>query len=144
MKHSKIVFLLFIATIFSFSCSKSDDSGDLDASNLPQLIVGVWQFTSSATNGTADALEGCDSSLLIEFAENMDFGQIEYSGEQCDMPTQSIGTYSLSGSTITITLPQGSASGNVVSISGNTFTIEVADGQNTYRETYTKIQSSPD
>ena len=140
MQNSKIVFLLFIVTIFSFSCSKSDDSDDADASNFPELIVGVWQFTSSTTNGTADTLEGCDSSELIEFATNMDFGQVEFSGAQCDMPTQSIGTYTLSGKTVTITLPQGSVSGEIVSLNQNTLSIQVSDGQNTFSLTYTKKQ----
>lgn len=124
MKKLSVLFLLFVTII---SCKKSDDAASVTPT--VQNLIGSYKQTGAVIqvgslpsvnvwNTTSGFYEACEMDDVITLAANNVF-TVTDAGVQCSPSSSGTGTWSVSGSTITI---QGSTA-TVESFTGTTLVL---------------------
>ena len=134
MKKIIILFVFTLVSVLNFtSCSNDDDS----PSPATDSIVGKWNFSKLST--TIDGVTspefdyddndpGCPKDFL-EFKTGGVFNEGEYSGSSCVLDSSS-GTWTQSGSTITITEGTDVITVQLVSVTSTTLKVKVTETDN--------------
>ena len=134
------VFALFLGLVFT-SCSKDDSPSSASAS-----VMGKWSFSkmSFTSNGVTspevdyDGNEpGCTKNY-IEFKTAGVYNEADYSGTTCVLDL-SVGTWSQTGSQLTITADGTPTSVEIISVTSTTLKVKVKDGNDSGNVTFVKI-----
>jgi hypothetical protein len=134
------VFALFLGVVFT-SCSKDDSPSSASAS-----LVGKWNYSkiSFTINGVTspeidydDDEPGC-SKDYIEFKTAGVYNEGDYSGTTCVLDL-TVGTWSQTGSQLTITADGTPAALEVLSITSSTLKVKVKEGADSGTVTFVKI-----
>ncbi|GAA4273796.1 lipocalin family protein [Aquimarina gracilis] len=143
------VFILLIAATFT-SCSSDDDAPGISEANL----IGTWQWTAAAENGTPETLDECDLQDTYEFRTDGTLVSIFYNSTVtngqtiCNGPNTDEFKWSLSGETLTFTFDGGTVTetetATITTLNGDTLMIEYRDEETpgeitVYTETYRKL-----
>lgn len=138
---TSFVFALFLGVVFS-SCSKDDSP----SSSSSASVVGKWNFSkmSFTINGTTspemdydDNEPGCTKNY-IEFKTAGVYNEAEYSGTTCVLDL-TVGTWSQSGSQLTISADGTPTSVEVLSVTSTMLKVKVKDGTDSSTVTFVKI-----
>lgn len=147
MKKSLILSAFILVSVLNFtSCSSEDVSSPTAATDE---LVGKWNFSKFSTsfNGVTtpeldydDNEPGCPKDYL-EFKTGGVFNNGEYSGSTCVLDSES-GTWTQSGSTITITEGTDVFTAQLVSVTSSELKLKVTETDNgitiTVNLTFTK------
>jgi len=154
---TQVVAIMAVILVTLIACGKSDSGGSADNKNL----IGTWKFESMTIDGVPKsldepkkgyidkALENCNVKPFFVFTDKevtftnsskyYDINKVLY---KCDLETKK-GSYSVSGSTISIIWEDKSGGSATISIVGNklTFTSPVEDDKgNKHTSTITFIK----
>jgi hypothetical protein len=134
------VFALFLGLVFT-SCSKDDSPSSASAS-----VVGKWNYSkiSFTINGVTspeidydDDEPGC-SKDYIEFKTAGVYNEGDYSGTTCVLDL-TVGTWSETGSQLTITADGTPASLEILSVTSSTLKVKVKEGADSGTVTFVKM-----
>lgn len=144
MKTIKYLFI-FIITILSFNCSKSDDDSEDTIDDLETLIIGDWKIESRTLNGEVVELSCTNglSSIYTFNVTNYSYGIDVNDGNDCVTLAHS-GTYSIDGNLVRINSPfsDGEVIWTVININETTFNFTytyIDNPEDIYSETYRKL-----
>jgi len=138
MKIIKKLFVITFISIAAFSCS-SDDSDDSDMTEENQAkIIGTWKFQSSTTDGVTDTdNDPCLTFLTITFTSSQ-ITTVDVYGDNCDMFETYVNAYSINGNDISINDEGDIYTSEILTLSNSTLTIEDAEDNIVYTQTYIK------
>lgn len=118
MKKLSIALLSVMAIGFATSCSDDDSNGGTSGT-----LEGKWIYdkTGVAAQGQEALLpyshqEGCDKDY-IEFVSGGSYKEVEYSGSECDVFTETT-TWSRNGNTLTVGTGEDAMNGTIERLTG--------------------------
>ena len=139
MKNIKILLVTAIIAAFSLTSCNKDDNNSTPSTSL----VGKWNYSKEGTvvNGQevlidyTDNETGC-SKDYVQFTATNTFSDIDYDSSEapCEMFTTT-GTYSKSGSTVTLTSGGFTVSGTILNLTATELKVKDTQGNITV---YTK------
>ena len=134
MKKFKKLLTLSLLLITIIACS-SDDSSTTEDNQA--IIIGTWKYTSSSTNGVADAVDTCDLLNTLVITSNQ-VTITEYWGVNCAETDSFTISYTISGNIITTTEEGESYTSEILTLNETTLSIKDVDEGDIYIETYTR------
>ena len=118
MKKSLISSTFIISLFLLFSCNQDDDSS-LNNSNFEELIVGQWKRNAFTIDGEASQ-SNCATDFKITFGVEGNYGESPFDGTTCTS-TGNTGTYSISGSELSISSAFFSETYEITTLDDSTF-----------------------
>ena len=113
---------IIIATLLLTACGGSS------------AIVGTWKVDTAALEAEIAAMPEEEQAMAQMAMGMMGDMTVEFTSDNkvklSIMGTEQEGTYSVSGSTLTVTMPDQEAQSGEFSVSGNTLTMKGPDGEN--------------
>jgi|SRR5699024_5699094 len=98
MKSTKLLFVLFLATVTLISCNKDDDGKITEE----PTIEGTWKMTGQKINGEPSPLDDCEEKMTFIFDESV-LTTYSYEGEECEIEEVIVYDYTLEGRELTLT-----------------------------------------
>ncbi|WCO03559.1 lipocalin-like domain-containing protein [Psychroserpens ponticola] len=88
----KSILLLSIFLLSSCNKDSNDDDDYDDVRNNAELIMGVWQIETRLINNNPQNLDNCEILETISFSEDLIYDKVTFSGNSCEIETQTTGT----------------------------------------------------
>ena len=137
----KKITLLLVITVMAFTGCKSDDDG---ASGTDPLI-GTWTLHQELVNGQEQTLDDCDKMETIIVNANGTYTEKYFyeANGTCEIDATDVGIWeNLGNSVYRVTYDAGTPEEESyeikITFDGNTFFVEVTEGQITYKDVYIK------